>query len=330
MGVLALLLAGCGDGAETTAERQDRPERPQPQKKLKSVEITLDGYPNAENVGVLMAEERGYFEDAELEVSVHTPVSPLLPVKYVNDRTVDLSVTHEPQVVVAKEKGVPIVAIRSLVPQSTAAMIWLKKSKIRGLSDLRGKTIAIPGVPFQEGLLEAVLAKAGLSLADVEVEQVEHLLAPALASGRADAIFGGSWNIEGIELDSRGLEPVVTRVENLGVPAYEELVVIARRDRLAKDPESIRGFLTALARGTDAAIEDPEAAAEALAEQALKPNRKAIEAELEATLPLLSRSGRMSPGKAGRLVAWMREQGLVQRQLPASALLTNRYWKPRS
>jgi ABC-type nitrate/sulfonate/bicarbonate transport system substrate-binding protein len=291
-------LAGCGDdgGAETAGARMDRQEqteRPEaPKKNLKSVEITLDGYPNAENVGVWMAQERGYFEDAGLEVSIHTPVSPLLPVKYVADRSVDLSLTPQPQLVIAQEKGVPVVAVKSLISEPTAAMIWLRKSKIGGLSDLKGKTIAIAGLPFEEDLLEKVLAQAGLSLSDVKVEQVEHLLVPALVSGRADAIFGGSWNVEGVELETRGLEPVITRVENLDLPAYKELILIARRDRLAKDPESIRAFTTALARGTAAAIEDPEAATEMLLKQSGKSNRKAIEAQLEATLPLLSETGR--------------------------------------
>lgn len=327
-GVAALLLAGCGGegGAETAAKATDRPERAeQPQKKLKSVEITLDGYPNPENVAVWLAKERGYFEDVGLDVYIHTPITPLLPVKYVNDRSVDLSITHEPQVVLAQEKGVPIVAVRSMVPRSTAAMIWLGKSGIGGISDLKGKTIAIPGVPFQEELLEGVLAQAGLTPADVKIEQVEHLLVPALVSGRADAIFGGSWNVEGIELDSRGLEPVVTPVRELGVPAYEELVLIARRDRLAKDPESIRAFTAALTRATAEAIEDPEAAVDVLVNQALTPNRKAIEAEVEATLPLLSKTGRISPGRAKGLVDWMQEEGLTRQRVPARTLFTNRY-----
>jgi len=297
VGAAVLLLAGCGDdgSAETTAAQTDQQEQTvraePPKKNLKSVEITLDGYPNAENVGVWMAQERGYFEDAGLEVHIHTPAGPLLPVKYVNDRNVDLSITHQPQLVIAQEKGVPIVAVRSLISQPTAAMIWLRKSKIGGLSDLKGKTIAIPGLPFQEELLADVLAEAGLTLADVEVEKVEYSLVPALASGRADAIFGGSWNVEGIELDARGLEPVITRVEDLDLPAYKELILIARRDRLTKDPESIRAFTKALTRGNAAAIEDPEAATEVTLNQSGYPSRKAIEAQLEATLPLLAKTG---------------------------------------
>lgn len=333
LGVGAVLLVGCGDegGAETAekppqSQRHPEPQqRPQPQKKLRGLEITLDGLPSPENVGVWMAKKRGYLEAAGIDLSIHSPVGPSLPIQYVRDGAVELALSHMPQVVLAKERGARILALRSVVPRPTAAMIWLEQSKLDDLADLKGKTIAIPGVPFQEELLRSVLEDAGLTLNDVEVKKVEYLLVEALASGRADAIFGGSWNVEGVELESRGLEPVVTRLPELGVPGYEELVLITRQDHLAKSPDLLRDFLTALARGTAAAIEDPEEAAEAIAEQTLEPNLKAIEAGVDATLPLLSRDGRMSTGEARRLVDWMFEQGMIQRKIPASALFTNSY-----
>ena len=291
-----LMLAGCGDGGDVeTAEPSDRPqqaERREPPKNLKSVGLTLDGYSNAENVGVWMAQELGYFEEAGMDVEIYIPISPVLPVTNVALRRVDLSITQQPQLAMAKEEGVPVVAVRTLVPQPTGAMIWLGKSKIGGLSDLKGRTIAIAGLPYEEKLLVKVLAQAGLSPSDVKVKHVGHLLVPALVSGRADAIFGGSWNIEGIELDTRGLEPVITRVEDLDLPSYDELVLITRRDRLAKDPELIRAFVKAVDRGTAAAIEDPEAARDVLLVQGNENSSKAVEAQLDATLPLLSKAGR--------------------------------------
>jgi ABC-type nitrate/sulfonate/bicarbonate transport system substrate-binding protein len=72
-------------------------------------------------------------------------------------------------------------------------------------------------------------------------------LVSALLSGRADAIFGGSWNVEGIELESRGAEPVITRIQDLGIPDYEELVMVARSDLVADDPRLIRDFMSAVA-----------------------------------------------------------------------------------
>lgn len=292
--------------------------------------VTLDGAPGPENVGILMAKRRGYFEEAGLEVTIHQPIGPRRPVLYVADKEVDLGISHEPQVAVAQENGVPIVAVASLLSRPTATMIWLKESKIHSIADLKGKTIAIPGLPFERGLLQSVLAQAGLTLGDVKVEAVEYDLVQALARGRADAIFGGSWNVEGVKLEKRGLKPVVKRVQRLRVPAYEELVLIARRDRLGREPRSIRNFIAAMNRGTAAAVEDPSAAVEAIVEAAkelagVTESAPLVEAEVEETLPLLSATGRMSAEEAERLVTWMHEQGMLRRRSPASALFTNSY-----
>lgn len=309
------LLAGCGGGTETAGPPVDP---------FRRIVVTLDGSYTAENAGLLMAWKLGYFDDVDLGVDLRNPVLPDRPIQYVAERSVDLAISHQPQVALAKEKGIPIVAVGNVISRPTAALIWLKKSGIERIADLRGKTIGFYGLSFERGLLQSVLARAGLTLADVKVERVEYETVPALVNGRVDAVIG-SWNVEGVKLESRGLHPVVTRMQSLGVPAYDELVVIARPDRLRKDPQLISDFMSAAARGTAAAIEDPAAAAAAIVEEGEEVDRKAIEATVEATRPLFSRSGRMSLEQADRLVAWMREEGLLQRSLPASVLLTNSY-----
>jgi ABC-type nitrate/sulfonate/bicarbonate transport system substrate-binding protein len=283
--VAVSLLAGCGEGSE--AETATNP-LPLP---YREVQITLDGIPGPENVGILMAEQRGYFAARNLEVWVRTPVSPLRPIHYVADGEVDFSISHQPQVELAQEKGVPVESVGSLISEPTAAMIWLKKSRIDGIADLKGKTIAIPGLPFQKEFLEKILARAGLTLAEVEVRISGYELVPDLVSGRADAIFGGSWNVEGAELKARGLEPVVTRVQDLGIRPYDELVLIARSDRFTNDPRPLRDFIAAVDRGTAAAIKDPEAAARLIALRSGEQKGKALEAKIESTLPLLSGPG---------------------------------------
>ena len=331
VGTAAVLLAGCGGGPETRPEPAagSAPESPQD---LQEVWVSLDGRAGAENVGILMAQELGYFEEVGLSVAVGSPLEPRRSIRYVVDQTDDLGVAQMPQVVLAKGEGKPVVAVGSLLPQPTAAMIWLRSSKIRGLADLKGKTVAFPGVPFQEGFLRILLARAGLSPGDVKIEDVGYDLVPALVSGRADAIFGASGNLEGARLESRGLEPVVTPVRRLGIPAYDELVVVARTRRAARSPQLVRDFMSALARGNAAAAADPEAAVRAIEtnfESDRSQSRKAIEAQVEATLPLLSGGGYVSPGRVGRLVAWMRRQGLIQRKPVGSELFTNRYLPPQ-
>jgi putative hydroxymethylpyrimidine transport system substrate-binding protein len=335
LGLAALALAGCGGGggaatteATATSEPLAQPKtKPEPRRSLQHLDLTLAGLEGPESAGIILAAKNGFFADAGLDVAVLTPIAPVNSVKYVRLGLDDLGVAPLPQVVMARERGLPIVAVGSVISRPTATMIWLRSSGIDGIEDLKGKTIAIPGLSFQKYFLERLLARAGLTLEDVKVKSVEYGLVPSLVSGRADAIFGGSANIEGVELRSRGLHPFITPVGDLGLPAYDQMVIIARQRRAAKEPKMVRGFMAAVRRGTAAAIANPEAAVDAIAEgdePSHEASRNDTEAEIKATLPLLSKTGEMSPRTARRLVAWMRDEGLLQGPLSVSSLLTNR------
>jgi ABC-type nitrate/sulfonate/bicarbonate transport system substrate-binding protein len=325
MAVGALFLAGCGSSAGDAENAQAQREEFRPPR---NVTVTLDAHPGPENVGILMAEEKGFFAKAGLDVAIAPPVWPRRPVTYVAQRNDDIGLGQLPQVMIAREKGARIRAVGSVISRPTAAMIWLRGSGLRSIADLEGKTIAVPGVPFQEALLGGVLKRAGLSLEDVKVKGVGYGLVPALLEGKADAIFGGSWNLEGVQLRSLGAKPVVKRVESLGVPAYDELVVIARTRSIAHDPRLIRTFMAAVARGTAAATRDPAAAVGAI-EKSLEPDgdlsRTQIEAEVEATLPLLSNPAAIDLARARRFAAWMNEEGLTRKEVSASGLAINRF-----
>jgi putative hydroxymethylpyrimidine transport system substrate-binding protein len=294
--VAVMLIWGCGGSVDETVSAG--PVSPLEYKDLK---MTSDGYSTPENVAVLMAEKEGYFRDAGLNFSVAKPASPIRPIPYVVTGTDDVGISHQPEVELAQREGTPVVVLGSLVAQPTAAMIWLKRSGIDGIADLKGKVIGIPGLAFQERFLGRILARAGLSLGDVEVRKVGYELVPKLVSGRVDAIFGGSSNLEGIELDSRGLDPVVTGVESLGLAPYDELVVVTSRKFAEDNPRLLRDFMNALARGTAAAKGDPAAAAKAI-ETTISPNPEttpeALRSQLAATLPILSEGGLTPPESA--------------------------------
>lgn len=311
------LLGGCGEKEPEKAAAGLEPL-------MQNVVISTDGSASPQNVGILMAQNRGYFERRGVEIWFRPPVGPTRPISYLTTSgEIDLAISHAPQVVIAQDKGVPVVAIGSLVRQPTAAMIWLARSRIEDIADLEGKTIAIPGLPFQKDFLEVFLERGGLTLEDVKLRAVGYELVPALVKGEVDAIFGGSWNLEGVQLEARGLKPVITRVQRAGVPAYDELVLIGRPKYLVKNSELIRNFMAAVAEGTEAAIENPEAAARLIADG--DPGLKVTRAELEATLPLLSRAGDMNPEQTEELVTWMHDQGWIQGEPPASDLLTEDY-----
>jgi putative hydroxymethylpyrimidine transport system substrate-binding protein len=317
--LLALGLAACGEKSE------DVEGAPQP------LSLTLDFYPNPDHAGIYMAQKLGYFEDAGLEVTIRTPSDPAAPIRLLAAGRTDLAISYEPEVILAAEQGLDVLAVAALVGQPLTSTIWLRKSGIKGIADLRGKTIATAGIPYQDAYLRTILARANLSPADVRTVNVGFGLLPALAGGRAEAMLGGFRNVEGVDLRLRGLDPVVTPVDQLGVPSYDELVLVARRDRLEQDPEEIRLFIAALARGTAAAAERPNAALAALLEANPDLEPKLTRAELAATLPLLEPAsdgrpyGYMDPARWGRFVAWMRDNGQIDSLPEPSRLLSNDY-----
>lgn len=315
----ALALAACGEKSEEGgAERQ-------------AFSLTLDFYPNPDHAGIYMAQKLGYFEEAGLEVEIATPSDPAAPVKQVAAGRSDLAISYEPEVPLAREQGLDVVAIGALVDRPLTSLIWLAESKIEGVGGLKGKTVATAGIPYQDAFLQTILARVDLTTDQVKAVNVGFGLLPALVGGSAQAMLGGYSNVEGVDLRERGKAPVVTPVDQLGVPTYDELVFVANRDELEADPDKFRLFLAALERGTEAAVENPGAATKAITEANPDLEPKLAAAQVEATLPLLAgRAGEqpygyMDPQEWEAFVAWMRDNGLLESLPQAGELLDNGY-----
>ena len=306
--VSLLAFSGCGSDSDTGSETQ-------PRESFATLDLTLDGQPDPETAGLLTAEYLGLYREGGIGLEVGTPLTPQRPLEYVVGDLADIVVSYLPQVVLAQEEGVPVVAFGSLIPHPTMAMIWLKGSGIDSVADLKGKTIAYPGVPFQKDFLEAVLNRDGLTLDDVKVREGGYGMVALLAEGKVDATFGGSGNVEGAALEAHGLEPVVTPATELGVPDYDELVFVTRRDRLARHRGLYRHFVELATEGTQAAKEDPAAGSKAVVAQYFGGTTPGgIRAGVEATLPLLSEDGQIDPARTADLIAWMYKEGMIQRE----------------
>jgi putative hydroxymethylpyrimidine transport system substrate-binding protein len=312
--VLTLGLAACGEKSEETTGGSPEP-----------LSLTLDFYPNPDHAGIYMAQKLGYFDDAGLDVSIHTPSDPAAPLKLLAAGQTDLAISYEPEVLLAHEQGLDVVAVAALVDRPLTSLIWLKKSGVKGVADLRGKTVATAGIPYQDAYLKTILARAELSPSDVKTVNVGYGLLPALVGGKAQAMLGGFSNVEGVDLRLRGKDPVVTPVDELGVPTYDELVLVARRDRLEDDPQAIRLFLGALARGTAAAVKSPGAATDAVLAANRDLDPALTRAEVDATLPLLSERGEMDEAAWRRFIAWMSDNELISDRPAPAEVLSDEY-----
>jgi putative hydroxymethylpyrimidine transport system substrate-binding protein len=314
----ATLAAGCGEKSEDVT-----PGNPQP------FDVALDFYVNPDHAGLYTAIDRGYFRDAGLDVRPHVPSDPSAPIRQVAAGRVDLAISYEPEVLLARDQGLPVKAVAAVVPTPLTSLIWLRSSGIGKVKDLRGKTIATAGIPYQAAYLRTILERAGLGTDDVNVVNVQQGLLPAILSGRADAMLGGFLNVEGVDLRLRGKQPTVLPVHRLGIPTYNELVLVANSDRLEDETGDVRLFVAALERGTEAAAADPAAATDAVLDAGKGLSRRFTAAEVRRTLPLLLPNdgkrpyGYMDPEQWQRFAQFFADRGLIEALPSTGEVLTN-------
>jgi len=320
---LLLLLATTGGPASAAHARAQG---------LKKVTVALDWYPNANHAGLFLAKERGYFAAEGLDVELYTPADPTVVLQTVGSGKDTLGISYQTDLLLARAQGVPVVSVAALVQQPLLGVMSLTSAGITRPRDLVGKTVGYPGIPSQEAFLATMLEADGATRDDVKLVDVGFSLVPAVVSGQVDAVMGAYWTHETIVAAREGHPVDLLRVEEWGVPAYYELVLVAGEQTLSKDPETIRAFTRAMQRGYADAIADPGAAVDALA--AASPDLdRAVETE---GLALLTPAwtardvpiGTQDPARWSAYAAWMIDQGLIPTDLDVAAAFTTTILPP--
>ena len=220
------------------------------------VTLLLDWFVNPDHAPIIVAQEMGYFKEQGLDVEITAPANPNDPPKLVAAGKADLAVSYQQQLHLQVDQGLPLVRIATLVATPLNSLVVLADSDIHTIADLKGKTIGYSVGGFETVLLKTMLAGAGLRLADVKLVNVNFSLAPSLLSKKVDAVIGAFRNFE---LNQMALEKHPGRaffVEEHGVPAYDELIIVANRKAVGKP--KLRKFVTALERGVQYVVNHPD------------------------------------------------------------------------
>jgi putative hydroxymethylpyrimidine transport system substrate-binding protein len=316
----ALTAAACGT-------KQDRVTAPGTQ----SLSVMLDFFPNADHAGLFEAKADGDFAKEGLNVDLQTPSDPSAPLKLLEAGKVDLAISYEPELLLARDKGAKLLSVAALVQKPLTSIISLPAAGITTPAQLRGKRVATAGLPYQSAYLKAILKHAGQAESAAREINVGFNLVPALLSKRADAILGGYWNYEGVQLTQAKRHPRIIRVDQAGVPTYDELVIVARRSDVQRHGARIRRFLRALARGQAAVRSNPVAAARTLVKANPDLDLRLQLAAIRATLPVFFPSDAKRPfgyqdkAEWARYGAWMLDNELVTKAPFAQAALTNEF-----
>lgn len=279
--------------------------------------LVLDFTPNAAHSGIYAAQERGYYADAGVELTVRQPGESTDAPKLLEAGRAEFAILDIHDLGIVRERGLDLVGVMPLVQHPLAAVLARADGPVRRPRDLEGRLAGVTGLPSDDAVVDSEVSADGGDPTEVRRITIGFNAVASLAAGRVDAATG-FWNAEGVALRRQGVPTRVFKVDDYGAPPYPELVLTTSRDTLERDPELIGAVIDATARGYAYVTRHPKRALDDLLAAVPGLDR----AEQTAQLRALSRDLQPDPFDRDVLTAWAAwdlEHGILERPLDVDA-----------
>jgi len=326
---LAILAAGCGSSAGHGGTGHASAGAAAPA----SLNVELDWVPNPDHVGIYYAQNKGYFTKQNLTVHFQVPSNTADPIKLVGLNKVDLAISYEPEMFYGQQEGLPVVAVAAVIPVPLNGLIVSPKIPIANACQIKGHSVGVTGIPSDGAFYFTLLRTCHLTAKQVPEVTVGFNLVPSILAGKVAAIIGGYRNVEDIQISQEMNKKAPDFPANqLGVPNYDELVLVANKHRLASDKayaSAVKRFVAALVAGTDAAMKNPGGTTSVMQTVSqYKPSF--LQVSVPYTLKLIAQNNGMKTGCMSLSAwqsfgNWMKANKLIHDTPKASALTTDRY-----
>ncbi|MEZ5870975.1 MAG: ABC transporter substrate-binding protein [Nitratireductor sp.] len=273
--------------------------------------VLLDWFVNPDHAALVIAQERGLFEKAGLEVELIAPADPSAPPRLVAAGQGDIAISYQPQLHVQVGEGLPLMRIATLAETPLNSLVVLRDGPVKAIADLKGKTVGFSVGGFEDAVLGAMLKTAGLQLSDVNLVNINFALSPSLITGKVDAVIGAFRNFELNQMDIEGHPGTAFYPEENGVPVYDELILVARNDR-ANEP-IMRRFVDVIEEATLWLTNHPDDAWDMFVKSHQDLNNDLNERAWYSTLPRLAkRPAALDANRYHRFAQFMKESGLIK------------------
>ena len=320
--LLLCCVSGCGaknnDDNNTTGD-------------LKELDVVLDWYPNALHAFMYVAMEKGYYADEGLKINIRFPSNANDAISLVAAGQADIGLYYQQDVIQARaEQNVPVKSIGAVVQAPLNIVLSLKDKNITGAKDLVGKTIGYAGTELSEALIRSIMDYVGADYSDVTLIDVGFDLMSSMTTGNVDATIGCLVNHEVPQLEEEGFDVNYFMANGYGIPNYYEEVFLANNEMIESEPEVLKGFLRASAKGFEDFKKDPDGCLAILMNNQNEENfpltQSVEEKSCETLLPLMETEDVPFLTQTEECwqenIDWMYDEGLISTKPEVSDVMT--------
>ncbi|WP_210081955.1 ABC transporter substrate-binding protein [Pantoea endophytica] len=247
------------------------------------VRLLLDWFINPNHAAIFAAQHSGAFKKEGLDVEMIAPADSASVPLLLAAGKVDLAVSYQPQLYTLVDKEVPVIRVGTLINQPLNTLTTVSDD-IHSLKDFAGKTIgyAVPGT--EDVAIRNMLKAQGVDADSVKLINLNMDGTSTLLTHKIDGAMTIFRNYELLDLKDKGAQPTVFKPEDYGVPAYDELIILANQKTAAQD-KRIPAFLRGLDAGVAWLRAHPHEAWQAFIEKYPELNTPLNHEAWQATLP---------------------------------------------
>ncbi len=306
IGCMGLFLFGC-----------DQLKKDGPQTRL-----MLDWLPNPNHVPFYVGLEKGFFSEEGIALKIQKNHDGGGGISYLVSRRADLLINHMPGTLKACERGAQLKMVALLIKEPLCGLTYREDLAISAPQQLSGTSfgycIGLPDIDFLNFLLNYGKIQPS------EKKNVSVDLVSAMCTKSVDFIFGGFWNIEPAQLRSLGIETKTFKTQELGVPRYYEMIVLANADTYHGSSAFTIPFQRALQKSIDFCKTYPDEAFECYLKHNPDRSSKTIAWQQEAwqlTFPLLAQNQTIDQKLVKDFYLWQIDQGIIKNEFDLQKLV---------
>ena len=317
-----MMFAGCSKSENTSENSNETKEKTK-------ITFVLDWTPNTNHTGLYVAQDKGYFDEAGLDVEIVQPPEDGAEA-LVGSGKAQFCVSFQDSMIpaIVGENAMPLEAVAAIIQHNTSGIISRKGEGIDTPKGLEGKNYATWELPVEQAMLKNIVEADGGDFSKVNLipEYITDVVSALRQNIDAVWIYY-AW--DGIAAERAGLDTNMIYFKDI-TPEFDYYspVIVANTDFLANDPETAKAFLAAAAKGYEFAINDPEAAAKILCEQVPELDPEMVTESqqwlADQYIADAARWGYIDPARWDAFYAWLYNNGLSE-EIPAGTGFTNDY-----